>query len=202
MCLLQNTATGIMGLKLVSTRSWPEVKVLYIFYVMWWFLHFNHWHTSLQKPFSLLLFLNFSWVGMWVASFALFSLCLIPVLSSLAFYSLWRDLFFFFLLLEATAGDFCLGIHFKCSLYFAGPCCGNTLQCLRLPALQQIMWCHQYLVCTARGLRNLNKQTDKNIISTGHSQHVAAALFTCDARHLTPMSALTSSSKRSSHCCE
>lgn len=96
----------------------------------------------------------------------------------------WLSFFLF-----ADGGDswqFCLGIHLKCSLYFAGPCCGNTLWCLRLPALQQIVWCHHYLVCTARGLRNLNKQTDKNIISTGHSQHVAAALFTRDARHPTP----------------
>lgn len=36
-----------------------------------------------------------------------------------------------------------------------------------LPARQQIMRCHHYLVCSARGLRNLNKHTDENIISTG-----------------------------------
>lgn len=110
-----------------------------------------------------------------------------------------------FVFLSADGGgcrQFCLGIDLKCSLYFAGPCCGNTLWCLRQPALQQIMWCHHYLVCAARGLHNLNKQTDKNIISTLHSQHVAAALFTCDARHPTLMSAASSSSAQSSQRCE
>lgn len=64
------------------------------------------------------------------------------------------------------------------------------------------MWCHYYLVCAARGLHNLNKQTDKNIISTLHSQHVAAPLFTCDARHPTPTFAASSSSTQSPRRCE
>lgn len=136
---------------------------------------------------------------MWAGSESLFSLCLISGFSSLFSPS---DITLFFFVrrwrrLQAilSADSFkVLTLLCRALLWQHSP--------FRQPALQQIMWCHHYLVCAARGLRDLNKQTDRNIISTGRSQHVAAALFTRDARHPTPMSAAWSSSTQSSRRCE
>lgn len=62
--------------------------------------------------------------------------------------------------------------YLKCSLHFLEPCCGNTL----LPSAA--CSAADNVVPPVFSLHHFSKQADGHVTSTGHSQHVAAALFT------------------------